>query len=179
MADSAPLDEESIPMFMSPTRSFVLPANGDTDIIMVGPGTGIAPFRAFLEQRKFDGAKGRNWLFFGDRTLNHEYLYGGELNDWLDSGHLSRLDLAWSRMTEIPKTYVQNLMAENGEEIWSWIDDGAYFYVCGDKNRMAKDVHKTLINICEEHGGMSAEDAKEFVEQRMMKQEKRYLRDVY
>ena len=164
---------------MSPTRSFVLPKNGDTDIIMVGPGTGIAPFRAFLEQRKFDKAQGRNWLFFGDRTSTHEYLYGEELDEWLDSGHLTRLDLAWSRMAEIPKTYVQNLMAENGEEIWSWIDGGAYFYVCGDKHRMAKDVHKTLINICEEHGKMSAEDAKEFVEQRMMKQEKRYLRDVY
>ncbi len=179
MADSAPLNEDTIPMFMSPTRSFVLPENGDTDIIMVGPGTGIAPFRAFLEQRKFDKAKGRNWLFFGDRTSTHEYLYREELSDWSDSGHLTHLDLAWSRMTEIPKTYVQNLMAENGEEMWSWIDGGAYFYVCGDKNRMAKDVHKTLINICEEHGGMSADDAKEFVEQRMMKQEKRYLRDVY
>jgi sulfite reductase (NADPH) flavoprotein alpha-component len=179
MADLAALNEKSIPMFMSPTRSFVLPKDGDTDIIMVGPGTGIAPFRAFLEQREMDKSKGRNWFFFGDRTSTHEYLYEEELNDWVDSGHLTRLDLAWSRMENIPKTYVQNLMAQNGEEIWSWIDGGAYFYVCGDKNRMAKDVHNTLINICQEFGNMSAEDAKEFVEKRMMKEEKRYLRDVY
>ncbi|MDP7312159.1 MAG: hypothetical protein QF831_01835, partial [Candidatus Thalassarchaeaceae archaeon] len=179
MADQVPLNEKSIPMFMSPTRSFVLPADGDTDIIMVGPGTGIAPFRAFLEQREFDKAKGRNWFFFGDRTSTHEYLYEGELKNWVDSGHLTKLDLAWSRMSEIPKTYVQDLMAQNGEEIWSWIDNGAYFYVCGDKNRMAKDVHKTLIKIAEDYGGMPTDEATHYVEKRMMKEEKRYLRDVY
>ena len=179
MADVAEIDELTIPMFMSPTRSFVLPDNGDADIIMVGPGTGIAPFRAFLEQREMDNAKGKNWFFFGDRTATHEYLYEERLNEWVENGHLTKLDLAWSRMADVPKTYVQNLMAENGEEIWSWIDGGAYFYVCGDKNRMAKDVHQTLINICSEYGEMSAEEAKEFVEKRMMKEEKRYLRDVY
>ena len=179
MADHAPLNDKTIPMFMSPTRSFVLPRDGDTDIIMVGPGTGIAPFRAFLEQREFDNAKGRNWLFFGDRTSTHDYLYESELKNWEDSGHLTKLDLAWSRMKDIPKTYVQNLMAKHGAELWSWIDDGAYFYVCGDKTRMAKDVHQTLIDIAIEHGGMSPDDAKEFVEKRMMKEEKRYLRDVY
>lgn len=179
MADTADTGEYNIPMFMSPTRSFVLPEDGDTDIIMVGPGTGIAPFRAFLEQREMDGAKGRNWFFFGDRTRDHEYLYQERLEEWVASGHLTKLDLAWSRMADVPKTYVQNLMAENGEEIWNWIDGGAYFYVCGDKNRMAKDVHNTVISICEEYGGMSADEAKEFVEKRLMKEEKRYLRDVY
>tara|TARA_A100001037_G_scaffold152606_1_gene137739 strand:- start:192 stop:1433 length:1242 start_codon:yes stop_codon:yes gene_type:complete len=178
MADIAPLDEEVIPMFMSPTRSFVLPPSGDVDIIMVGPGTGIAPFRAFLEQRKFDKATGRNWLFFGDRTETHEYLYRDELEAWVDEGFV-RLDNAWSRMADRPKTYVQHLMAENGEEIWEWISNGGYFYVCGDKQYMAKDVHKTLIEIAEKYGEMSAEDAKSFVEQTLMKEEKRYLRDVY
>ncbi len=179
MADLAELGEQTIPMFMSPTRSFVLPKNGDTDIIMVGPGTGIAPFRAFLEQREFDKAKGRNWFFFGERTSTHEYLYEDELNEWVENGLLTKLDLAWSRMADVPKTYVQDLMAQNGEEIWSWIDGGAYFYVCGDKNRMAKDVHNTLIKIVTDYGGYSSDDAKDFVEKRMMKEEKRYLRDVY
>ncbi|MBS71621.1 MAG: hypothetical protein CMO20_01525 [Thermoplasmata archaeon] len=179
MADLAELGEQTIPMFMSPTRSFVLPKNDDTDIIMVGPGTGIAPFRAFLEQREFDKAKGRNWFFFGERTSTHEYLYEDELNEWVENGLLTKLDLAWSRMADVPKTYVQDLMAQNGEEIWSWIDGGAYFYVCGDKNRMAKDVHNTLIKIVTDYGGYSSDDAKDFVEKRMMKEEKRYLRDVY
>ena len=179
MADHAALNDASIPMFMSPTRSFVLPADGSTDIIMVGPGTGIAPFRAFLEQREFDGATGRNWLFFGDRTEADEYLYRDELESWRKSGHIDKLDLAWSRDPNVPKTYVQNLMAKHGEEIWQWIETGAYFYVCGDKNYMAKDVHQTLIDIAEQYGGMSPDDAKEFIEKRMMKEEKRYLRDVY
>jgi sulfite reductase (NADPH) flavoprotein alpha-component len=145
---------------------------------MVGPGTGIAPFRAYLQQRDINGDKGRNWLFFGDRTEAGEYYYREEMDDWKERGVLDRHDLAWSRDGE-DKVYVQHLMRKNGVEIWNWIKGGAYFYVCGDKSRMARDVHQTLIDICSEHGGMSADEAKEYVEKSLMKTEKRYLRDVY
>ena len=167
-----------IGVFMSPTRSFILPENGDVDCIMVGPGTGIAPFRAFLQQRDLNGDKGRNWLFFGDWTESGEYYYKEEMDDWTERGVLNKHDLAWSRDGS-EKVYVQHLMKKNGVEIWNWINGGGYFYVCGDKSRMAKDVHQTLIDICSEHGGMTPEDAKSFVEDVMMKKEKRYLRDVY
>ena len=178
MADRCEVGETDIGVFMSPTRSFVLPEDRSTDIIMVGPGTGIAPFRAFLQQRQMEGDSGRNWLFFGDWTEEGEYLYRDEMEAWRESGLISRHDLAWSRAGP-EKVYVQHLMEQHGEEIWNWIDDGAYFYVCGDKNYMAKDVHSTLIGICSEYGGMSEEEAKEFVESGLMKTEKRYLRDVY
>jgi len=178
LADRCKVAETDIGIFMSPTRSFILPQDLSTDIIMVGPGTGIAPFRAFLQQRDIDGATGRNWLFFGDWTESGENYYKEEMDDWKDRGILTKHDLAWSRDGS-EKVYVQHLMKKHGEEIWAWIDGGAYFYVCGDKSRMAKDVHKTLISICAEHGGMSEEDAHEFVETQMMRTEKRYLRDVY
>ena len=178
MADHCEVGETDIGVFMSPTRSFVLPEDRSTDIIMVGPGTGIAPFRAFLQQRQMEGDSGRNWLFFGDWTEEGEYLYRDEMEAWRESGLINRHDLAWSRAGP-EKVYVQHLMEQHGEEIWNWIDDGAYFYVCGDKNYMARDVHSTLIGICSEYGGMSEEEAKEFVESGLMKAEKRYLRDVY
>ena len=178
MADRCEVGETDIGVFMSPTRSFVLPEDRSTDIIMVGPGTGIAPFRAFLQQRQMEGDSGRNWLFFGDWTEEGEYLYRDEMEAWRESGLINRHDLAWSRAGP-EKVYVQHLMEQHGEEIWNWIDGGAYFYVCGDKNYMAKDVHSTLIGICSEYGGMSEEEAKEFVESGLMKAEKRYLRDVY
>ena len=178
MADHCEVGETDIGVFMSPTRSFVLPEDRSTDIIMVGPGTGIAPFRAFLQQRQMEGDSGRNWLFFGDWTEEGEYLYRDEMEAWRESGLINRHDLAWSRAGP-EKVYVQHLMEQHGEEIWNWIDDGAYFYVCGDKNYMARDVHSTLIGICSEYGGMSEEEAKEFVESGLMKTEKRYLRDVY
>tara|TARA_B100000945_G_scaffold241583_1_gene197626 strand:+ start:1791 stop:3098 length:1308 start_codon:yes stop_codon:yes gene_type:complete len=178
LADRCVAEESIVPVFMSPTRSFVLPEDGSTDIIMVGPGTGIAPFRAFLQQRAIDGASGKNWLFFGDWTEEGEYYYRDEIESWKSDGNLERIDLAWSREGE-EKVYVQHLMENNGAEIWARIDAGGYFYVCGDKNYMAKDVHKTLIRICAQHGNMSDEEAAHYVEQRMMKDEKRYLRDVY
>ena len=178
MADHCEVGETDIGVFMSPTRSFVLPEDRSTDIIMVGPGTGIAPFRAFLQQRQMEGDSGRNWLFFGDWTEEGEYLYRDEMEAWRGSGLIDRHDLAWSRAGP-EKVYVQHLMEQHGEEIWNWIDGGAYFYVCGDKNYMARDVHSTLIGICSEYGGMSKEEAKEFVESGLMKAEKRYLRDVY
>ena len=177
MADRCEVANTEIGVFMSPTRSFVLPEDGSTDVIMVGPGTGIAPFRAFLQQRELDGATGRNWLFFGDWTEEGEYYYRDEMEGWKDSGVLSRHDLAWSR-AGAEKVYVQHLMEKNGEEIWEWISAGGYFYVCGDKNYMAKDVHKMLISICAKYGEMNDEEAKDFVETGLMKTEKRYLRDV-
>ena len=167
-----------IDVFMSPTRSFVLPEDGSKDCIMVGPGTGIAPFRAFLQQRDLNGDTGRNWLFFGDWTEEGEYYYKDEMESWKERGVLDKHDLAWSRQGS-EKVYVQHLMKKNGEEIWNWIDGGGYFYVCGDKNYMAKDVHSTLIEICSEFGSMTPEEAKDFVEIKLMKTEKRYLRDVY
>jgi len=178
LADRCDVGDSEIGVFMSPTRSFVLPEDGSTDIIMVGPGTGIAPFRAFLQQRQMDASTGRNWLFFGDWTEEGEYLYRDEMEAWKESGLIDHHDLAWSRAGP-DKVYVQHLMKQNGEEIWNWIDGGAYFYVCGDKNYMARDVHSTLIEICSEYGGMSEDEAKDFVETGLMKTEKRYLRDVY
>ena len=178
MADHCEVGETDIGVFMSPTRSFVLPEDRSTDIIMVGPGTGIAPFRAFLQQRQMEGDSGRNWLFFGDWTEEGEYLYRDEMEAWRENGLINRHDLAWARAGP-EKVYVLHLMEQHGEEIWNWIDGGAYFYVCGDKNYMARDVHSTLIGICSEYGGMSKEEAKEFVESGLMKAEKRYLRDVY
>ena len=178
LADRCEVNETDIGVFMSPTRSFVLPEVGSADAIMVGPGTGIAPFRAFLQQRDINGDTGRNWLFFGDWTEDGEYYYRDEMESWKERGILDRHDLAWSRQGS-EKVYVQHLMKKNGEEIWNWIDGGGYFYVCGDKNYMAKDVHSTLIEICSEHGKMTPEEAKEFVESTLMKTQKRYLRDVY
>tara|TARA_B100000029_G_scaffold52298_1_gene47544 strand:+ start:3141 stop:4421 length:1281 start_codon:yes stop_codon:yes gene_type:complete len=178
LADRCEVENTEIGVFMSPTRSFVLPEDDSTDIIMVGPGTGIAPFRAFLQQRQMDASTGRNWLFFGDWTEEGEYLYRDEMETWRESGLIDRHDLAWSRAGP-EKVYVQHLMKQNGEEIWNWINRGAYFYVCGDKNYMARDVHSTLIEICSEYGGMSEEESKEYVETGLMKTEKRYLRDVY
>ena len=178
LADRCQVDETDIGVFMSPTRSFVLPSDGSVDAIMVGPGTGIAPFRAFLQQRDINGDTGRNWLFFGDWTEEGEYYYRDEMESWKERGILDKHDLAWSRQGS-EKVYVQHLMKKNGEEIWKWIDGGGYFYVCGDKNYMAKDVHTTLIEICSEFGSMTPDEAKDFVETKLMKTEKRYLRDVY
>ncbi|MAE98226.1 MAG: sulfite reductase subunit alpha [Euryarchaeota archaeon] len=178
LADRCQVEETDIGVFMSPTRSFVLPSDGSVDAIMVGPGTGIAPFRAFLQQRDINGDTGRNWLFFGDWTEEGEYYYRDEMESWKERGVLDKHDLAWSRQGS-EKVYVQHLMKKNGEEIWKWIDGGGYFYVCGDKNYMAKDVHTTLIEICSEFGSMTPDEAKDFVETKLMKTEKRYLRDVY
>ncbi len=178
LADAVEVNNTPIRVFMSPTKSFILPSDTSKDIIMVGPGTGIAPFRAFLEQREFDGGEGRNWLFFGDQSEKTEFYYKEQIETWLDNGTLYKFTSAWSR-DQPEKIYVQNRMAENGEQLWQWIDNGAYFYICGDKNRMAKDVHNTLIQIAQEHGGLSEIDATEFIEKTLMRAEKRYLRDVY
>lgn len=167
---------ETAGVYFHHNKNFKLPKDGSVPIIMVGPGTGIAPFRAFIEERIASGASGKNWLFFGDQHEATDYLYQSEWDSYLEQGHLHRVDLAFSRDQE-NKIYVQDRMRENAAELWSWISDGAYFYVCGDASRMAKDVHQALIDIASEHGGMEEADATAYVKQ--MQKEKRYGRDVY
>ena len=168
--------EGSVPVFIQVSHGFRVPDDSDRPMIMVGPGTGIAPFRAFLEERRASGAKGKNWLFFGDQRQATDFLYREELEAMQADGHLSRLDLAFSRDQEA-KIYVQHRMLEAAEELWAWLKEGAHFYVCGDASRMAKDVDAALHGIIETAGGMSKEAAAEYVQK--LKTEKRYQRDVY
>ena len=163
-------------IFISPNKAFRVPANPDAPLIMIGPGTGIAPFRAFLQERQATGASGKNWLFFGDQHQEQDFIYQDELTGWQESGLLTRLDLAFSRDQE-DKIYVQNRMMEQGAELFAWLQQGAYFYVCGDASRMAKDVDHTLYDIVAQFGDMSSERAADYIDQ--LKKEKRYLRDVY
>ena len=156
--------------------AFRLPSDGNVPVIMVGPGTGIAPFRAFLEERKATGAKGKNWLFFGNPYAKTDFLYSNELEAFEKDGMLSRMDLAWSR-DQKEKIYVQNLMLKQGSEMWKWLQEGAAFYVCGDASRMAKDVDAALLSIAKAHGKLSEEAAAAYIAQ--LKKDKRYLRDVY
>ncbi|WP_448310279.1 sulfite reductase subunit alpha [Pantoea sp. PGP6] len=163
-------------IFISPNKAFRVPANNSAPLIMVGPGTGIAPFRAFLQERQATGAQGKNWLFFGDQHQEHDFIYREELTGWHDSGLLTRLDLAFSRDQE-KKIYVQTRMLEQGAELYAWLQEGAYFYVCGDASRMAKDVDSALHEVVRQFGGLSSERAADYIDQ--LKKEKRYLRDVY
>ncbi len=175
LADRAHLNTPEVPVFVAHSH-FGLPADDNVPVIMVGPGTGVAPFRSFVMDRATRGAKGRNWLFFGDQRKDHDFLYADEWAAYLKSGALTRLDLAFSR-DQAEKVYVQDRMRENAVELWQWISAGAYFYVCGDAKRMAKDVDATLHAIVAEHGKMSAEAAIEWVKQ--FKKDGRYQRDVY
>ena len=168
--------DTKVPVFVHRSPSFKLPADGSKPIIMVGPGTGVAPFRAFLEERRAVAATGRNWLFFGDQKALCDFLYREELEAMKDDGLLTRLDTAFSR-DQSQKIYVQDRMMENAGEIWSWIQEGGYFYVCGDAKRMAKDVDTALHKIAATAGQLSTEQAVDYVKQ--LKSEKRYLRDVY
>jgi sulfite reductase (NADPH) flavoprotein alpha-component len=165
-----------LPVFVQTSHGFRLPQDPETPVIMVGPGTGIAPFRAFLHERRAVGAKGRNWLFFGDQRRATDYLYEEELEEMRRDGHLSRLDLAFSRDQE-EKIYVQHRMLAAAGELWQWLEEGAHFYVCGDASRMAKDVDAALHTACEKGGGLSVENAAAYVQK--LKSEKRYQRDVY
>ena len=178
LADVAQVGAPQVPVFVHESPKFFLPSEGARDIIMVGPGTGIAPFRAFLEQRAADGASGRNWLFFGEQHRSTDFLYQDDLMRFEKRGVLNRLDMAFSR-DQTEKIYVQHRMLENSAELWRWLQNGAYFYVCGDARRMAKDVHRTLIQIVEVEGAMTRDAAVAYVEQTLMKTERRYLRDVY
>ena len=167
---------DTIPCYFHPNKNFKLPEDSSTPIIMVGPGTGIAPFRAFIEERKAQGSSGKNWLFFGDRSKNTDYLYGDEWEAYQKDGILNQLDLAWSR-DQAEKVYVQHKMLEKKAELWSWLNDGAVFYVCGDASRMAKDVDLALRSIAQSEGGVSEEDAGSWVKN--LQKERRYLKDVY
>ena len=164
-----------IPVFIQQTRDFRLPED-DAPVIMIGPGTGIAPFRAFLQERQLRGATGRNWLFFGDQHRATDFLFADELDAWRHKGLLSRLDLAFSRDQE-DKVYVQHRMREAGKELYAWLRDGARLYVCGDAQRMAKDVDTALSLIVAREGGMSQSAAKTWIAG--LAKEHRYLRDVY
>ncbi|SFR18817.1 sulfite reductase (NADPH) flavoprotein alpha-component [Enterobacter sp. kpr-6] len=169
-------EEGEVRVFIEHNDNFRLPANPETPVIMIGPGTGIAPFRAFMQQRAADEAPGKNWLFFGNPTFTEDFLYQVEWQRYVKEGVLSRIDLAWSR-DQKEKIYVQDKLREQGAELWRWINDGAHIYVCGDANRMAKDVEQALLDVIAEFGAMDAETADEFLSE--LRVERRYQRDVY
>ncbi|MEI7958546.1 MAG: sulfite reductase subunit alpha [Verrucomicrobiota bacterium] len=165
-----------VPIFFHVAKGFRLPEDGNTPIIMVGAGTGIAPYRAFLQERIATGAKGANWLFFGDQREKEDFLYGEEFQKMQADCILTRLNTAFSRDQE-EKIYVQHRMLENSAEIWKWLEQGAHFFVCGDASRMAKDVHAALRTIIENESGKTPEEAALYLE--AMEKAKRYKRDVY
>jgi len=169
-------DDVRVPVFIESNERFRLPADGSRDVIMIGPGTGVAPFRAFVQQRQATAASGRNWLFFGSRHFQQDFLYQLEWQEALGSGALSRLDLAFSR-DSTQKIYVQHRLRERGRELYAWLREGAHLYVCGDSAHMARDVHEALLDIIATHGGRSAEDAGAWLSELM--QQGRYARDVY
>lgn len=175
LADRLPVGNE-LPVFIQVSHGFRPPSNPETAMIMVGPGTGIAPFRAFLEERKATGAKGKNWLFFGDQHAKSDFLYQTELEQYFREGLLTQLDTAFSR-DQKEKIYVQTRMKEKAKQLWEWLESGAHFYVCGDASRMAKDVDQALHEVIMEQGGQSAEAANDYVKK--LKSDKRYQRDVY
>ncbi len=167
---------DRLPIYIQPNKKFRLPQDPTAPMIMVGPGTGIAPFRSFLHERRAAGATGRNWLFFGERSASTDFLYRDELEQMRGDRHLTQLDTAFSRDQE-RKIYVQNLMMQNARQLWGWLEDDAFIYVCGDASRMAKDVDRTLHKIIEEQGGMTHEAAESYVQ--ALKDGRRYQRDVY
>ena len=174
-ADRAAVSDR-LPIYIQPNKKFRLPADPAAPMIMIGPGTGIAPFRGFLHERRAIGASGRNWLFFGERSSSTDYLYREELEAMKADGYLTRLDTAFSRDQD-RKIYVQDRMLEQAQTFWSWLQEGASVYVCGDASRMAKDVHAAIQTIVAEQGGMSTEAAQEYVHS--LKEQHRYHRDVY
>ncbi len=167
---------DTLPVFVQVNKHFHLPEELDKDIIMVGPGTGIAPFRSFIEELAVNKATGRSWLFFGDQHKATDFLYQDELEKYHQDGILTKINVAFSR-DSAQKVYVQHKMLEHGKELFEWINNGAYFYVCGDKEHMAKDVNEALLTIIEQEGSMDREAAEAYLKD--MKTQGRYLRDVY
>jgi sulfite reductase (NADPH) flavoprotein alpha-component len=169
-------EETDVRVFFTPNNNFRVPNDNSLPMIMVGPGTGIAPFRAFLQEREFRKANGKNWLLFGDRNASTDFIYREEIEAMQSSGLLTRLDLAFSRDQE-EKIYVQDRMKQSGAELWAWLEQGGYFFVCGDAYRMAKDVDKALHEVIQQHGNKTLLEAVDYVNQ--LKKDKRYVRDVY
>jgi len=174
VADSLEVGD-SVRVYVQQNPNFKLPAD-DKPMIMVGPGTGVAPFRSFIQEREERGAEGKNWLFFGDQHFVTDFLYQTEWQGWLKSGVLTKLNVAFSRDKE-EKVYVQHKMQKHAAEIFEWLEQGAHLYVCGDKDHMAADVHNTLLHIIAEQGNKTEEEAKQYLED--LRKEKRYQRDVY
>lgn len=176
ICEIAEVDQPMVPLFLQPTHSFRLPEDHSSDLIMIGPGTGVAPFRAFLQERILSTeAKGKHWLFFGERNRETNFFYEEDWKILSQKGHL-RLDTAFSR-DQPEKVYVQHLMYNYGSELFEWLEKGAYIYVCGDAKRMAKDVELTLQTIIQDFGGMDELQSREYIKR--LRQQKRYLRDVY
>jgi len=167
---------DTVPVYVHHNPNFKLPADPDAPIVMIGPGTGVAPFRAFLQEREATGASGKTWLFYGDRHFRTDFLYQTEWQRWLKDGVLTRMDVAFSRDTE-RKVYVQHRMLEQSRELFRWLDDGAYVYVCGDEKNMAPDVHAALLAVLQKEGGLSEEAARERLDE--WQRQNRYQRDVY
>ncbi|MFP3750620.1 assimilatory sulfite reductase (NADPH) flavoprotein subunit [Bacillus altitudinis] len=167
---------DTLPVYIQHNQNFKLPQDPDAPIIMVGPGTGIAPFRSFMQEREEMGANGKSWLFFGDQHFVTDFLYQTEWQKWLKDGVLTKMDVAFSRDTE-EKVYVQHQMKKQSKELFEWLEQGAYVYICGDEKHMAHDVHNTLLSIIQEEGAMSKEKAESYLAN--LQQQKRYQRDVY
>lgn len=167
---------DKLRVYVEKNDKFRLPQNPDTPVIMVGPGTGIAPFRAFLQEREAQEATGRNWLFFGNPHFTQDFLYQVEMQAYLKSGLLTKMNVAFSR-DQAEKVYVQDRLIENGKALYEWLESGAHFYVCGDANRMAKDVHQALLDVLAEYGGKSAEEAADYLDD--LRDQGRYQKDVY
>ncbi|QCS52625.1 assimilatory sulfite reductase (NADPH) flavoprotein subunit [Priestia flexa] len=167
---------DTLPVYIQHNQNFKLPSNPETPIIMVGPGTGVAPFRSFMQEREEIGAEGKSWMFFGDQHFVTDFLYQTEWQQWLKDGVLTKMDVAFSRDTA-EKVYVQHRMKEHSKELFEWLEEGAVVYICGDEKHMAHDVHNTLIDIIEQEGNVSREQAEQYLAD--MQQQKRYQRDVY
>lgn len=165
-----------VPLFVQPSKHFRPPSDGEVPMIMIGPGTGVAPFRAFLQERRALGHQGRNWLFFGEQHAASDFYYQDELQGMQRDGLLTHLSLAFSR-DQAQKVYVQDRIREQGAELWRWLQDGAKLYICGDASHMAKDVDQALRQVAQTHGGLGVEGAAEYW--RHLSEQKRYLRDVY
>lgn len=167
---------QKVRVFVEHNDNFRLPQSDDTPVIMIGPGTGVAPFRAFMQEREAREATGDNWMFFGDQTFTQDFLYQVEWQNYLKSGLLTRMDVAFSR-DQAEKIYVQDRLKEQASDVFAWLERGAHLYICGDANRMAKDVHQTLIEIIAEHGKLSTEQAEDYL--KSLRSNKRYQKDVY